>query len=158
MNNVSWDDYFMGIAVMASLRSKDENTKVGACIVGKGNRILSTGFNGAPRKLDDDLIPKTNRKDIPWIDTKYPYVCHSELNAILNYRGSMNDFEGAKVYVTLFPCNECSKAMSQIGISEVIYLEDKHHDEDIYVASRFILDNCGIKYREYKLEKVHIDI
>lgn len=158
MSNVSWDDYFMGIAVMASLRSKDENTKVGACIVSKDNRILSTGFNGAPRKLADNLVPKTNDMSEGWLNTKYPYVCHSELNAILNYRGSLSEFDGATIYVTLFPCNECAKAIAQSGISEVVYLGDKHHDEDIYVASRRILKDCNINYRQYSLDRIKIEV
>lgn len=158
MENISWDSYFMGIAYMASLRSKDINTKVGACIVDKDNRILSTGFNGAPRKYRDELVPTTNSKDVPWLETKYPYVCHSEINAILNYGGSLRDFQGAKIYVTLFPCNECAKAIAQTGIEEVIYLSDKHHDDDIYVASRNILSECGIKYRQCNLEEVEIKV
>ena len=70
MNYITWDSYFMGIAYMAGLRSKDVNTKVGACIVSKDNRILSTGYNGAPRKMKDSLVPKENNKDLPWLDTK----------------------------------------------------------------------------------------
>ena len=158
MNYITWDSYFMGIAYMAGLRSKDINTKVGACIVSKDNRILSTGFNGAPRKMKDSLVPKENSKDLPWLDTKYPYVCHSELNAILNFRGSLSEFEGARIYVTLFPCNECSKAIAQSGITEVIYLEDKHYGEDIYIASRKILDACGIHYRQYNMKDVTINV
>ena len=156
MSYVSWDDYFMGIAFMASLRSKDENTKVGACIVDKDNRILSTGFNGAPRKFNDNNVPKTNKGE--WLKTKYPYVCHSELNALLNYRGSQSDFNGAKIYVTLFPCNECAKSIAQSGIEEVIFMEDKHHDDDMYVASREILKECGISTRQHKFEKINITI
>ena len=158
MNNISWDSYFMGIAYMAGLRSKDINTKVGACIVTEDNRILSTGFNGAPRKMNDDLVPKANDKDLPWLDTKYPYICHSEINAILNFRGSASEFDRARIYVTLFPCNECAKAIAQSGISEVIYMEDKHPEEDIYKASRKILDACGITYRQYKLDDVSIEV
>ena len=157
-NNISWDDYFMGIAVAASLRSKDLGTKVGCCIASYDNRILSTGYNGAPRKFNDDRVPTSDGRDgtTPWIETKYPYVCHSELNAILNFRGSLSEFEGARAYVTLFPCNECAKALAQIGVTEVIYLLDKHHDEVIYEASRRILDECGIPYRQYKLDKIDI--
>lgn len=159
MECVSWDDYFMGIAIMAGLRSKDENTKVGACIVSKDNRILSTGFNGAPRKMKDSIVPKTNKIDeVGWLNTKYPYICHSELNAILNFRGSLSEFDGARIYVTLFPCNECAKSMAQSGITEVIYLDDKHYGEDIYVASRKILDACGIGYRRYKLDRINIEV
>lgn len=158
MNNISWDSYFMGIAYIAGLRSKDINTKVGACIVTEDNRILSTGFNGAPRKMDDSLVPKDNSKDLPWLDTKYPYVCHSEMNAILNFRGSTSEFDGARIYVTLFPCNECAKAIAQSGIAEVIYMEDKHPEEDIYKASKKILDACRITYRQYKLDDISINV
>ena len=148
MSHVSWDDYFMGIAFMASLRSKDENTKVGACIVDKDNRILSTGFNGAPRKFNDNNVPKTNKGE--WLKTKYPYVCHSELNALLNYRGSQSDFNGAKIYVTLFPCNECAKAIIQSGIREVVYDSDKYEKTPGVIASKKMLTSAGVKLRKYE--------
>lgn len=145
-NYISWDEYFMGIAILSSERSKDPSTRVGACIVNNDNKILSMGYNGAPTGLSDD--------DMPWartgenLDTKYPYVCHSELNAILNCPTSVR---GAKVYVTLFPCNECAKAIIQSGIKEVIYLSDKYHDTDSNKASRMMFDACGVTYRKYEM-------
>ena len=143
----SWDEFFIGIAKLAAGRSKDPSTQVGACIVGGDNRILSIGYNGAPNHFDDDKFP-WNREGENQNDTKYPYVCHAELNAILNFPGSRKDLVGAKLYVDLFPCNECAKAIIQSGISEVIYLSDKHHASDSTIASKHLFDSCGIKYRE----------
>ena len=148
---LSWDEYFMGIAKLSALRSKDPSTQVGACIVRSDNRILSMGYNGTPNGFDD--------QDFPWdreghaLNTKYLYVCHAELNAILNFRGHKRDFEGAKIYVALFPCNECAKAIIQSGIKEVIYLSDKYKDQDNFKASKILFDKCNVKYRELIVEK-----
>ena len=148
---LSWDEYFMGIAKLSALRSKDPSTKVGACIVSSDNRILSMGYNGTPNGFDD--------QDFPWdreghaLNTKYLYVCHAELNAILNFRGHKRDFEGAKIYVALFPCNECAKAIIQSGIKEVMYLSDKYKDQDNFKASKILFDKCNVKYRELIVEK-----
>lgn len=139
---------YMEIAQTVSKASKDTNTKVGAVIVSNDGRVLSCGYNGAPRKFNDRLVPTAREGN--FIDTKYAYTCHAELNAILNYRGSLADFDGATIYCTLFPCNECAKALSQININKVIYLDDKHHTDDIYYVSRYILDECGVKYEQYK--------
>jgi dCMP deaminase len=136
----------MGIAILSSERSKDPSTRVGACIVNSDNKILSMGYNGAPTGLSDDIMPWDREGDN--LKTKYPYVCHSELNAILNCPTSV---KGAKVYVTLFPCNECAKAIIQSGIKEVIYLSDKYHDSDGCRASRMMFDNCGVTYRKYEM-------
>jgi len=141
---ISWDEYFMGIAILSAMRSKDPNTQVGCCIASQDNRILSLGYNGAPRGLTDDEMSWNREGD--FLDTKYAYVCHSELNAILNYRGNL---EGSKIYVALFPCNECAKAIIQAGIKEVVYLEDKYADTDGVIASKRMLDACGVKYRKY---------
>ena len=141
---ISWDEYFMGIALLSAQRSKDPNTQVGACIVSDDNRILSIGYNGAPRGLDDDSMHWD--REGSFLDTKYAYVCHSELNAILNYRG---DLAGSKIYVTLFPCNECAKAIIQSGIKEVIYKEDKYATSDGVIASKKMFDSCGVIYRKY---------
>ena len=127
---ISWDEYFMGIALLSANRSKDPNTQVGACIVSNDNRILSIGYNGAPRGLHDDIMKWDREGD--FLNTKYAYVCHGELNAILNYRG---DLTGSKIYVALFPCNECAKAIIQSGIKEVIYKDDKYADSDNVIAS-----------------------
>lgn len=143
---INWDSYFMGIAVLSGQRSKDPSTQVGACIVGKNNKILSVGYNGAPRGYEDE--------DMPWdregnfIDTKYAYVCHAELNAILNNPGI--DFEGARIYVDLFPCNECAKAIIQSGIKEVIYYSDKYNGTDANIVSKKLFDTCGVKYTKYE--------
>ena len=143
---ISWDEYFMGIALISAERSKDPNTQVGACIVDSNNKIVSVGYNGAPIGYDDD-------KDMTWeregdfIDTKYAYVCHSELNAILN---SKTPVRGCKLYVTLFPCNECAKAIVQAGIEEIVYLSDKYDKTPENIASKKMLDVCGVKYSKYK--------
>ena len=142
---ISWDQYFMGIALMSAHRSKDPNTQVGACIVDQNNKILSIGYNGMPRGCNDDEMPW--ERDGEMLDTKYAYVCHAELNAILNYGGG--SLEGAKVYVTLFPCNECAKAIIQCGIKEVIYKSDKYMDSAATIASKRMFDMAGINYRQY---------
>lgn len=146
LDYLSWDKYFMGVAKLSAMRSKDPSTQVGACIVSDTNHILSVGYNGAPNGYDDDKFPWDREGQN--LDTKYPYVCHAELNAILNFRGNKKDFEGAKVYVDLFPCNECAKAIIQSGIKEVIYLRDKYKDQENVIASKRLFDECGVRYRE----------
>ncbi|MEG1141563.1 MAG: dCMP deaminase family protein [Clostridia bacterium] len=141
---ISWDEYFMGIAKLSCERSKDPNTGVGACIVDTDHKIVSVGYNGMPIGIDDDLAP-WNREGSN-LETKYFYVCHSELNAILN---SKRDLNGCIMYVSLFPCNECAKAIVQSGIKKVIYYEDKYKDQDIFIASKKIFDMAGIEYVEY---------
>ncbi|CUH92014.1 deoxycytidylate deaminase [Herbinix luporum] len=142
---INWDAYFMGIALLSAERSKDPNTRVGACIVSEDNKILSVGYNGMPMGCSDDEFP-WSREGNP-LDTKYPYVCHAELNAILNFAG--NDMKGAKIYITLFPCNECAKALIQKGIKEIIYMSDKYAETDIVIASKRMLDAAGVNYRQY---------
>lgn len=148
---LTWDEYFLGIALLSALRSKDPSTQVGACIVGVDNRILSMGYNGTPNGFLDDSFPWQREGDK--LSTKYLYVCHAELNAILNYRGNKKELENSKIYVALFPCNECAKAIIQSGIKEVVYLSDKYHDDDAFVASRRLFDECGIIYRQLKTKK-----
>ena len=148
---LTWDEYFMAIANLSSMRSKDPSTQVGACIVGHDNRILSIGYNGAPNGFSDEKFPWDRDGDV--LNTKYAYVCHGEMNAILNYRGSRKDLEGAKIYVDLFPCNECAKLIIQSGIKEVIYTCDKYKDTDGVKASKKMLDECGVKYKELKIDK-----
>lgn len=143
---ISWDEYFMGIAYLSAQRSKDANTQVGCCIVNGENKILSLGYNGMPTGCDDDMMP-WKRQGAP-LDTKYMYVCHAELNAILNR--SSGTLAGSKLYVTLFPCNECAKAIIQSGIREVVYASDKYDGEDNNIASKKMFDMVGIKYRQYK--------
>ena len=143
---ISWDEYFMSIAMLAGMRSKDPNTQVGCCIVSQENKILSMGYNGFPIGCSDDEFPWA-REGGP-LDTKYFYTAHSELNAILNYRGG--SLEGAKLYVSLFPCNECAKAIIQCGIKTIVYEDDKYHDLPMTIASRRLLDAAGVRYYQYQ--------
>lgn len=140
---ISWDEYFMGIAILSAKRSKDPNTQVGACIVNKSNKIMSVGYNGFPVGCDDDVFPWDRVGDE--LETKYAYVCHAELNAILNNRGT--SLEGCRIYVTLFPCNECAKAIIQSGIKEVVYVSDKYAMTKGTIASKKMFDAAGIKLR-----------
>lgn len=142
---LSWDEYFMGIALLSSMRSKDPSTQVGACIVNSEKRILSMGYNGMPRCCSDDLFP-WDREGEP-LHSKYLYVCHAELNAILNC--ASGSVRGCVVYSTLFPCNECAKAIVQSGIAEVVYLSDKYADSDSVRASKRMFDTAGVTYRLY---------
>lgn len=151
---ISWDAYFMGLALLSAERSKDPNTQVGACIVNNDKRIVSVGYNGAPNGIDDDKDMKWDR-DGDFKDTKYAYVCHSELNAILNSKADLKD---CTLYVTLFPCNECAKAIIQTGIKKVIYLSDKYDGTDGNTVAKYMFDKCGIKYEEYKPEGREITI
>ena len=146
---ISWDEYFMGIAMLSAMRSKDNNSQVGACIVSPENKILSLGYNGMPIGCADDDMPWEREGENP-LDTKYMYVCHAELNAILN--NAHGNLKGARIYVTLFPCNECTKALIQSGIGEVIYLSDKYHDTPASVASRRMMKMAGIKFTPYTLK------
>lgn len=146
MDYISWDEYFMAVARLAGLRSKDPNSQVGSCIVSTDNKILSMGYNGFPLGCSDDDYPWAREGDP--LETKYIYVTHSELNAILNYRGG--NLEGAKLYVSLFPCNECAKAIIQSGIREVIYLDDKYADTPSVMASKRMLNSAGVKFRRYE--------
>lgn len=157
-NYISWDTYFMSITKLSAMRSKDPKTQVGACIVSNDNRILSIGYNGAPNGFCDDIFP-WDREGKPQ-DTKYLFVCHAELNAILNFRGSKKDLENAKLYASLFPCNECAKAIIQSGIKEVIYLDNKYKDTDSCIASRHLFDTCGVTYREFNkdVDEITIDL
>ena len=145
-DNLSWDVYFMSIAKLSAMRSKDPSTQVGACIVGSDNRILSIGYNGAPNGWEDKNFP-WGREGEP-LEIKYLYVVHAERNAILNYRGSRKDMEGAKIYVDLFPCNECAQEIIQSGIKEVVYLSDKFAKTESTIASKRMFDECGVKYRQ----------
>ncbi len=149
-NYINWDEYFMAIAKLSAMRSKDPSTQVGACIVSDDNRILSIGYNGAPNGFDDEKFPWG--RDGENLNTKYPYVCHAEMNAILNYRGYKKDLERAKIYVDLFPCNECAKIIIQSGIKEVIYLSDKYSNSENNIASRKLFDECGVKYSKINVE------
>jgi dCMP deaminase len=141
---ISWDEYFMGVALLSARRSKDPNTQVGACIVNSQNKIVGAGYNGLPMGCDDDHFPWAKEGD--FLDTKYPYICHAELNAILNNIGM--DLKGCKIYTALFPCNECAKAIIQSGINEVIFLSDKYDGTDTSKASKKMLDQARVTYRQ----------
>ena len=143
---ITWDEFFMRVAIAAQLRSKDPNTPVSACIADTNHRILSVGYNGTPSALNDDDFP-WGTSDDPLQD-KHNYVVHAEANAVLNYRGSLKDLSHASVYVTLFPCHECAKILAQAGIGEVVYLDDKYDGTDGNRISKRILSSCGISYRQ----------
>ena len=143
-NYISWDEYFMGVALLSAQRSKDPNTQVGACIVNDKNKIVGAGYNGLPIGCSDDEFSWSKEGD--FMDTKYPFVCHAELNAILNNIGM--DLRGCTIYTALFPCNECTKAIIQSGISTVVYLSDKYEHSDAARASKLMLDKAGIAYRK----------
>lgn len=158
---ISWDDYFMGIALLAAKRSKDPNTQVGACIVSGNdlsgfnhNTILSVGYNGLPLGCDDNTFPWEREGD--FLETKYPFVVHAELNAILNARGK--SLVGAKIYVALFPCNECCKAIIQSGIREVIYLSDKYAGSDAVIASKKMFEAAGVKLTQLHTDTSKIEL
>ena len=158
---ISWDDYFMGIALLAAKRSKDPNTQVGACIVSgdapngfNHNTILSVGYNGLPIGCSDDHFPLG--RDGDFLDTKYPFVVHAELNAILNARGK--SLVGSKIYVALFPCNECCKAIIQSGIREVIYLSNKYADSDAVKASTKMFEAAGVKLTRLQTDTQKIEL
>jgi dCMP deaminase len=145
LDYITWDEYFMGVAKLSGMRSKDPSTQVGACIVSQDNKILSMGYNGFPLGCSDDDFPWDREGDS--LDNKYLYTTHSELNAILNYRGG--SLEGAKLYVSLFPCNECAKAIIQCGIKSIVYEEDKYKDTPSVIASKRMLDAAGVHYYQY---------
>ena len=149
---ISWDEYFMGVALLAAERSKDPNTQVGACIVDSDNRIVSTGYNGFPYGCSDDEFPWAREGDTK--ETKYAYVVHAELNAILNARG--RSVVGTTLYVALFPCNECAKAIIQSGITEVVYLSDKYANTPGTLISKRMLKSAGVKLRQLTPEKESI--
>ena len=143
---ISWDEYFMGVAILSGMRSKDPNTQVGACIVSEDHKILSMGYNGLPIGCSDDEFPWSREGDP--LENKYFYTTHSELNAILNYRGG--SLEGSTIYVTLFPCNECAKAIIQSGIKRVVYDSDKYESTPATIASKRMLKASGIVLEKYQ--------
>lgn len=153
-NYISWDEYFMGVALLSAKRSKDPATQVGACIVNNKNKIVGAGYNGLPAGCNDNEFPWDKQGD--FLQTKYPYVCHAELNAILNNIGM--DLHGCRIYTALFPCNECAKAIIQSGIIEVIYLSDKYDGSDTSVASKRMLDTAGVSYRKVEAQINKIEL
>ncbi len=152
-SNISWDEYFMGMALLSSLRSKDPSTKVGACIVDSDNKVVSNGYNGMPTRIDEDKISWNKGEGL---DSKYLYVCHAEFNAILNTRDGAA-LKGCTLYVTLFPCNECTKAIIQTGIKEIVYLDNKYAETISVKASALMLELAGVKVRKYTGRVPHIN-
>ena len=150
---ISWDEYFMGVAMISGLRSKDPNTQVGACIVNEDKKIIGVGYNGFPIGCSDEKFPWGKEGD--FLETKYPYVCHAELNAILN---SVKTTKNCVIYVGLFPCHECAKSIIQSGIREIIYMSDKYNGTDSDIASKRMLDASGVKYRKMESLKKEIII
>ncbi len=150
---ISWDEYFMGVAILSSRRSKDPNTQVGACIVSSDNKIVGVGYNGFPIGCSDDELPW--EREGSWKETKYPYVCHAELNAILNATNPAS-LKGSTLYVALFPCNECAKAVIQAGIKKVVYLSDKYKNTDATIASKRMFDASGVKYEQLFTDRKEI--
>ena len=153
-DNISWDEYFMGMAVLSALRSKDPSTKVGAVIVSPDNKVISIGYNGMPRQIDEDQLSWNKGEGL---DSKYLYVCHAEFNAILNTQVG-GTLKGATLYVTLFPCNECAKAVIQTGIKEVVYLDNKYKDTVGIQASKKMLELAGVKLRHFEGTEVDIQL
>lgn len=149
---ISWDQYFMGVAKLSAFRSKDPNTQVGACIVTPDNKIVGVGYNGLPWGCEDTDFPWDNREGEMY-DTKYPYVVHAELNAILN---SIQKLQGCRIYVSLFPCHECVKAIIQSGIKEIIYEDDKYNDTPSDRAAKRMLDAAGVTYKKIPVFEVQI--
>lgn len=150
-NYISWDEYFMGVALLSSYRSKDPNTKVGACIVNQNKRIVGIGYNGLPFGCSDDSYPWEREGD--FLNTKYPYVVHAEPNAILN---ATSNLDGATIYVSLFPCHECMKLIIQSGIKEIVYLSDKYNGTESDIASKKMADSAGIKYHKMKALEIKV--
>lgn len=149
---ISWDEYFMGVAMFSSMRSKDPSTQVGACIVNQNKRIVGIGYNGFPIGCSDDVYPWA--REGAYLETKYPYVVHAESNAILN---ATNNLSNATIYVTLFPCNECMKLIIQSGISEIVYLDDKYNGTPSDTASKKMADSAGVKYRKMNAFSIKVE-
>ena len=154
LDYIKWDEYFMGVALLSAKRSKDPSTQVGACIASMDNKVVTMGYNGMPVGIKDEDLP-WKRQGFDDLDNKYLYVCHAEFNAILN---SYAPVKGCKIYVTLFPCNECAKALIQAGIKEVIYLEEKYPDSIQDRASKRLLMMAGIPFRQYEGRKLNIEV
>jgi dCMP deaminase len=152
---ISWDDYFMGVALLSAHRSKDPNTQVGACVVNSQNKIVGIGYNGFPIGLSDDELPWEREGE--YLNTKYPYVCHAEVNAILN--ATMADLTGSRLYVCLFPCNECAKLIIQVGIKTVVYMSDKYADQDSFIAAKRMFEMAGVETRKLvpKIKNILLD-
>jgi dCMP deaminase len=151
---LSWDEYFMGVALLSAQRSKDPNTRVGACIVNPKNKIVGVGYNGLPTGCSDDRFPWDREGD--FLQTKYPYICHAELNAVINKISA--DLYGCRLYVALFPCNECAKVIIQAGITEVIYLSDKYRDTDPVIAAKRLFEAAGVTCRQLTPSRAEVAV
>ncbi|WP_446009727.1 deoxycytidylate deaminase [Candidatus Electrothrix sp.] len=151
---LTWDEYFMAVALLSGQRSKDPNTQVGACVADSDNKIVGVGYNGFPWGCSDDELPWSREGD--YLDTKYPYVCHAELNAVLN--ATSRNLSGCRIYVALFPCNECTKVIIQSGIGEIIYLSDKYNHTDTVKASKIMLGKSGVQYRQFTTEREQVKL
>lgn len=151
---ISWDAYFMGVAKLSAMRSKDPNTQVGACIVNLDKRIIGIGYNGLTAGADDSLFPWESEGENA-LQTKYPYVVHAEANAILNATSS--SLKGASLYVTLFPCNECTKLIVQSGIAEIVYEDNKYAHKETHQAALKMLEAAKISLRQIKVGDLRYD-
>lgn len=149
---LTWDEYFMSMAHLSAKRSKDPNTRVGACIVNSNKRVVGLGYNGFPRGCEDDVYPWY--RDGSFLDTKYAFVVHAELNAILN---SIQDLKGCTIYVSLFPCNECAKAIIQSGIRKVVYESDKYDGTEGNTASKKMFQDAGVELVQLDYE-INVDV
>jgi dCMP deaminase len=145
---LSWDEYFMGVALLSAKRSKDPNTQCGACIVNRSKRIVGIGYNGFPSGIKDDVFPWDREGD--FLETKYAYVVHAEVNAVMN---ATSNLKGCTMYVDLFPCNECTKVIIQAGIREVVYLDDKYWDKPFTVAAKNLLYAAGVYRRKIEIDR-----
>lgn len=148
---LSWNDYFMFNAILASKRSKDPRTQVGACIVNDKNRIVSIGYNGFPNGCDDDVYPWASHQDgKSLLECKRLYVCHAEMNAVMNRNAK--SLKGCTIYTTLFPCNHCAQIIIQSEIKRVVYLDDKYADRDEFKAARRMMTSAGIEMVKHRFD------
>ncbi|XP_030836349.1 deoxycytidylate deaminase-like isoform X1 [Strongylocentrotus purpuratus] len=146
LDYLAWEDYFMSVAFLSAQRSKDPSSQVGACIVNEEKKIVGIGYNGMPNGCNDDVLP-WSRDSEDWLETKYPYVCHAELNAIMNKNSA--DVKGCTMYVALFPCNECAKVIIQSGIRKIVFLSDRYQEKDTIKASKRMFDYAGVTYSKF---------
>lgn len=155
-NYLEWSEYFMATAFLAAKRSKDPATQVGACIVNDEQKIVGVGYNGFPIGCEDDEFP-WGKTSCDRLETKYMYVCHAEVNAILNKNSA--DLKNCTIYVALFPCNECAKVIIQSRIKEVVYMSDKHAHKQETIASKRLLTAAGVKLTQFtpKQKRLVID-
>lgn len=149
-----WHDYFLAHALLGAFRSPDPSTQVG-CVLVKNKQIVGMGYNGYPKGVE----PFTWNRDpkAPMLESKYTYVVHSEVNAVLNT--SREDCKGATAYMTLFPCNHCAGIMISAGIKDIVYFDDKYHDMDFSKAARKLLRAAKVPFQQYEgiIDKLWIE-